>query len=278
MDGGDAAMTTVRTGTSGYTYPEWKGAFYPGKLPASRMLAYYGERFSAVEINYTFRRLPTVKALEAWAAATPVHFAFALKAPQRITHFSRLVSIDEPVRLFCDVARTLGPKLGPLFFQLPPTFKKETARLAATLDVVPHDMRCAFEFRHPSWFADDVYDVLRTHNAALCVADNDEGATPAVATADWGYLRLRAVEYSDGDLRRWIRVVRKVGAGWRDAFVFFKHEDSASGPRLAARFGALAGRRSPHGGAKATSDPHGRGSLHRFARPESRASVNPRRR
>ena len=271
-------MTTVRAGTSGYTYPEWKGAFYPAKLPASKMLAYYAERFSAVEINYTFRRLPTEKALEAWAAATPADFLFVLKAPQRITHFARLVSIDEPVRLFCDAGRTLGPKLGPLFFQLPPTFKKETARLAATLKVVPRTMRCAFEFRHPSWFADDVYDVLRRRNAALCVADNEDGATPAVATADWGYLRLRAVDYSDEDLRRWVRVMRKVGAGWRDAFVFFKHEDSASGPRLAARFAAVAGRRSPHGGAPTAVDPQGRGPLHRFARPGSRASVNPRRR
>jgi uncharacterized protein YecE (DUF72 family) len=233
-------MTTLRVGTSGYTYPEWKGAFYPANLPAAKMLAYYGERFSTVEVNYTFRRMPTAKALGAWSAATPEHFAFVLKAPQRITHFARLANVDDPVRFFCDTARTLGSKLGPLFFQLPPTFKKDVARLAETLYVVPPDLRCAFEFRHESWFADDVYDVLRARNAALCIADNEEGSTPAVATADWGYLRLRAVEYSDGDLARWVTVARDVGARWRDAFVFFKHEDSASGPRLAGRFEALA--------------------------------------
>jgi uncharacterized protein YecE (DUF72 family) len=237
-----AAMTTVvRVGTSGYNYPEWKGAFYPGDLPAAKMLAYYAERFSTVEVNYTFRRMPTAKAIAGWAAATPDTFVFVLKAPQRITHFARLANVDEPVRFFCDTARALGVKLGPLFFQLPPTLKKETARLADTLYMVPPDQRCAFEFRHPSWFADDVYEVLRGRNAALCIADNEEGATPAVATADFGYLRLRAVEYSDADLARWAATVREAGRDWRDAFVFFKHEDSASGPALARRFEGLVG-------------------------------------
>jgi uncharacterized protein YecE (DUF72 family) len=271
-------MTTVRPGTSGYTYPEWKGAFYPAHLPTTRMLHYYGERFSAVEVNYTFRRMPTVKAVKGWAAATPADFVFALKVPQRITHFARLLDVDEPMRLFCDTARTLGRKLGPLLFQLPPTFEKETARLATTLDGVPPAIRCAVEFRHPSWFADDVYRVLRTRNAALCIADNEDGSTPAVSTADWGYLRLRAVEYSDDDLARWVTVMRGVGPKWRDAFVFFKHEDSASGPRLAARFGELVRRESPHAGTPARSDPQGRGPSQRFATSKSRASVNPRRR
>jgi uncharacterized protein YecE (DUF72 family) len=271
-------MTKVRAGTSGYTYPEWKGSFYPSDLPTSKLLAYYGERFSAVEINYTFRRMPTVKAVEGWARATPPSFRFALKAPQRITHFARLLDADDSVRLFCDTARVLGRKLGALFFQLPPTFKKETDRLAATLDVVPRDLRCAVEFRHPSWFDDDVYEVLRARNAALCIADNEDGATPAVATADWGYLRLRAVDYSDDDLAGWVGVMREVGARWREAFVFFKHEDSASGPRLAARFGELAARPSPDEARLGRGDHHGRGRSHRFARPRSRASVNPRRR
>ncbi len=234
-------MTAVRVGTSGYTYPEWKGSFYPSDLPAAKMLAYYAERFSTVEVNYTFRRMPTAKALAGWAAATPAAFTFVLKAPQRITHFARLANVDEPLRVFSDTARTLGPKLGPLFFQLPPTFKKETGRLAETLYLLPPDLRCAFEFRHPSWFADDVYEILRARNAALCIADNQEGSTPAVATADFGYLRLRAVEYADADLARWVATARTVGAGWRDAFVFFKHEDSASGPALARRFAASLG-------------------------------------
>jgi uncharacterized protein YecE (DUF72 family) len=178
--------------------------------------------------------MPTAKALAGWAAATPERFIFILKAPQRITHFARLANVDETLRMFSDVARTLGPKLGPLFFQLPPTFKKETGRLAETLYLIPPDQRCAFEFRHPSWFADDVYEMLRARNAALCIGDNEDGSTPAVATADFGYLRLRAVEYADADLARWAATVREVGAGWRDAFVFFKHDGDA--PRLAAAF------------------------------------------
>jgi uncharacterized protein YecE (DUF72 family) len=232
-------MTAVRVGTSGYNYPEWKGTFYPVDLPAAKMLAYYAERFSTVEVNYTFRRMPTAKAIAGWVAATPATFTFVLKAPQRITHFARLANVDEPVRFFCDTARTLGAKLGPLFFQLPPTFKKDTGRLAEALYLIPPDQRCAFEFRHPSWFADDVYEVLRARNAALCIADNEEGATPAVSTADFGYLRLRAVEYSDADLARWVATVRDAGRGWRDAFVFFKHEEAASGPALARRFEVL---------------------------------------
>jgi uncharacterized protein YecE (DUF72 family) len=235
------AMTAVRVGTSGYTYPEWKGSFYPLELPASKMLAYYGERFSTVEVNYTFRRMPTAKTLAGWAGATPARFIFVLKAPQRITHFARLANVDEPVRFFADTARALGPKLGPLFFQLPPTLKKETGRLADTLYQLPPDVRCVFEFRHPSWFADDVYEVLRARNAALCIADNEEGATPVVVTADFGYLRLRAVEYTDADLGRWVQTIHEKGGGWGDAFVFFKHEESASGPALARRFETLLG-------------------------------------
>jgi uncharacterized protein YecE (DUF72 family) len=237
-----APVTTVRVGTSGYNYPEWKGAFYPADLSASKMLGYYAERFSTVEVNYTFRRMPTAKVLAGWMAATPETFTFVLKAPQRITHFARLGNVGEPVRFFCDTARTLGRRLGPLFFQLPPTFKKDAGRLAQTLALIPADQRCAFEFRHPSWFADDVYEALRARNAALCIADNEDGATPAVSTADFGYLRLRAVEYSDTDLARWVATLRDTGGDWRDAFVFFKHEEAATGPALARRFEALLGR------------------------------------
>jgi uncharacterized protein YecE (DUF72 family) len=161
---------------------------------------------------------------------------------------------------------------------LPPNLKKDLPRLEAFLEILPRRWQAAIEFRHPSWFADAVYRVLRARNAALCVADNENGATPAVPTADWGYLRLRAVEYSDDDLAGWIAVMRDVGARWRDAFVFFKHEDSASGPRLAARFAELAGATSPHEGSRRRSTPHRRGPSHRFVPPPSRASVNPRRR
>lgn len=235
----------VRVGTSGYNYPEWKGRFYPRDLPAAKMLAYYAERFSTVEINATFYRMPVAKTLAGWAAATPDAFAFVLKAPQRITHFARLIDVDGPVRAFCDVATTLGARLGPLFFQLPPNFKKDTGRLADLLVLLPPGCRAAFEFRHASWFSDDVYERLRARNAALCVADTEDGATPAVATADWGYLRLRAAQYSDEDLARWVGTIRDLRATWSDAFVFFKHEDSGRGPALAQRLLKLGGLEGP---------------------------------
>jgi uncharacterized protein YecE (DUF72 family) len=200
------------------------------------MLAYYVERFTTVEINATFYRMPNAKTVAGWGAAAPAGFTYVLKAPQRITHFARLRGVDEPLRYFCDAARTLGDRLGPLLFQLPPNFKKATDRLGEVLALVPHGFRVAFEFRHESWFDDEVYALLRARNAALCVADTEEGTTPAIATADFGYLRLRAVEYTDDELRRWIATIDTIGAGWRDAYVFFKHEDSGSGPALARRF------------------------------------------
>jgi uncharacterized protein YecE (DUF72 family) len=188
------------------------------------MLAYYVERFTSVEINATFYRMPSAKTVEGWAAAAPAGFTYVLKAPQRITHFGRLLDVDEPLRYFCDAARTLGDRLGPLLFQLPPNFKKAADRLSTLLAIMPDGFRVAFEFRHESWFDDEVYALLRSRNAALCIADTEEGTTPAVATADFGYLRLRAVEYSDDDLKNWIAKIDQVGGGWRDAYVFFKHE------------------------------------------------------
>ena len=229
----------VRVGTSGYNYPEWKGSFYPTDMKPARMLPYYAERFSTVEINATFYRMPTATTVEGWAKAVPEAFTFVLKAPQRITHFARLKNVGDSVRFFCDTARTLGGRLGPLFFQLPPSFKKDVSRLGDLLDLLPPDLRAAFEFRHASWFDDEVYARLRGRNAALCIADNEEGSTPAVATADWGYLRLRAVQYTDAQLAEWIGTMRRIGAGWRDAFVFFKHEEAGTGPALARRFEAL---------------------------------------
>ena len=223
----------IRVGTSGYNYPEWRGHFYPADLPQKAMLAYYAERFRTVEINASFYRMPTEPAVASWAAATPPPFVFTLKAPQRITHMKRLVDVDDPVRRFTDVAVTLGPKLGPLFFQLPPNFKKETSRLAALLALLPPGLRSAFEFRHPSWFAEDVYDVLRARDAALCIADTEAGTTPDVATASWGYLRLRDAGYTDDELDRWAASVQR--AAWRDAYVYFKHEEEAKGPALASR-------------------------------------------
>ena len=205
------------------------------------MLAYYVERFTTVEINATFYRMPSAKTVEGWGAAAPAGFTYVLKAPQRITHFGRLLDVDEPLRYFCDAARTLGDRLGPLLFQLPPNFKKAADRLGKLLAIMPDGFRVAFEFRHESWFDDEIYALLRSRNAALCIADTEEGTTPVVATADFGYLRLRAVEYSDDDLKHWIATIDQVGGGWRDAYVFFKHEDSGSGPALARRFLALRG-------------------------------------
>ena len=203
------------------------------------MLAYYVERFTTVEINATFYRMPSAKTVAGWGTAAPAGFTYVLKAPQRITHFGRLRGVDEPLRYFCDAARTLGDKLGPLLFQLPPNFKKAVDRLGEVLAIMPDGFRVAFEFRHESWFDDEVYGLLRARNVALCIADTEEGSTPAVATADFGYLRLRAVQYTDDDLTSWIATIDRVGAAWRDAHVFFKHEDSGSWPALARRFMAL---------------------------------------
>jgi uncharacterized protein YecE (DUF72 family) len=229
----------VRIGTSGWNYTEWRGSFYPKDMKPAGMLAYYAERFSTVEVNNTFYRMPTVKAVEGWAATVPARFTFVLKAPQRITHFARLRGVDELVHDFCETARRLGPRLGPLLFQLPPNFKGDAGRLADLLAVLPADVRAAFEFRNASWFTDEVYARLAERNAALAIADNDDGATPAVATADWGYLRLRATGYDDDGLRGWLATMRRIGERWRDAFVFFKHEDEGTGPALGARLAKL---------------------------------------
>ena len=231
----------VRVGTSGYNYAEWKGTFYPADLSAAKMLPYYAARFPTVEINATFYRMPTTKTLAGWAAATPEPFVLALKAPQRITHFARLRSVDDPVRFFCDTARTLGPKLGPLLFQLPPNFKKDLERLGQTLALLPPDLRCAFEFRHDSWLADDVYDLLRGRNAALCIADSTTASTPLVATADFGYLRLRDEGYTEADLARWAETIRGYGDRWGEAFVSFKHEESGIGPAFARKLAEILG-------------------------------------
>jgi uncharacterized protein YecE (DUF72 family) len=229
----------VLVGTSGYNYPEWKGTFYPEKLPAAKMLAYYAQRLPAVEINYTFYRMPNAKTVAAWAETTPPEFTFVLKAPRRITHDSRLKFVDKPLAYFCETAASLGPKLGPLLFQLPPNFKKDIDRLRYVLPLIPAGLRCAFEFRHPSWFSVEVYEVLRAHNVALCIADTEEATTALVVTADFGYFRLRDEGYKKEDVERWAAKVQELGQGWRDAFVFFKHEESGIGAKLALQFKEL---------------------------------------
>ena len=206
----------VLAGTSGFSYKEWKGSFYPEDLPAEHMLAYYSARLPAVEINNTFYRMPKPSMLEGWAAQVPAEFRFILKASQRITHRKRLQEAGDDVAYFFQTASTLGERLGPTLFQLPP---KAPA---------------AFEFRHASWFEEDVYSALRAHGSALCIAEDEELATPLVATASWGYLRLRRQDYDDAAVAGWAEKVR--AQPWSEAFVFFKHEDAGSGPKLAAEF------------------------------------------
>jgi uncharacterized protein YecE (DUF72 family) len=227
----------LRVGTSGFAYKEWKGAFYPADLPAAEMLAYYGQRFPTVEINNTFYRLPTEEGLRPWAEAVPQAFTFAFKAPQTITHRKRLREVDDPTGHLFRVLEVLGPRLGPVLFQLPPNFKKDLPRLEAFLPLLPAEARVAFGFRNPSWYDDDLYDLLREHRRALCVEEDAEGCTPLVRTADWGYLRLRRGVYEDADLAEWVTRIRD--QGWSDAHVYFMHEDTATGPRFAQRLEEL---------------------------------------
>jgi uncharacterized protein YecE (DUF72 family) len=229
-------------GTSGFAYNEWKGPFYPADLPDGRMLHYYGERFGAVEINNTFYRMPKAAVLEGWTAEVPPGFRFVLKASQRITHYQRLKQTDDSLGYLLEVAGALGGRLGALLFQLPPHLKKDFARLRDFLAQLPPTTRAAFEFRHASWFDDEVFGLMRDHQVALCIAEaEDDLEVPFVSTADWGYVRLRLPEYTDADLAAW---AARVGEqAWGDAFVFFKHEDAGKGPMFADRFLRLAGAR-----------------------------------
>jgi uncharacterized protein YecE (DUF72 family) len=230
----------LKVGTSGFSYKEWKGSFYPEDLPAKEMLSYYSSRLPAVEINNTFYRMPQQSLLENWKSQVSEGFRFSLKAPQRITHFKRLKEAEDEVKYFLDTASVIGDSLGVVLFQLPPNMKKDLERLETFLDQLPRDVRAAFEFRHPSWFDDDVLAVLRKTNRALCVSDTDElPASHIDATADWGYLRLRRVEYDKAALSSWVDRIEE--QKWSETFVFFKHEDEGTGPRLAAEFIELAG-------------------------------------
>ena len=229
----------LRAGSSGFSYKEWKGPFYPQKLTSKDMLGYYAERLSTVEINSSFYRMPKRQVLEGWANQVPDDFMFVLKASRRITHSSRLKeSSYESVEYLWSVATALGPHLGPILFQLPPNLKKDLDRLVAFLDVLPEGLRAAFEFRNPSWFDEDVLSALRDAGHALCLADVDDSDSPElVSTTDWGYLRLRRADYSDESLKAWRAIIE--AQSWTEAFVFFKHEDDGAAPRLAARLLAL---------------------------------------
>jgi uncharacterized protein YecE (DUF72 family) len=222
-------------GTSGYNYPEWKGVFYPTDLSSAKMLPYYAARLPTVEINYTFYRIPNEKIVAGWDAQTPPRFKLTLKAPRRITHDQRLRDCGELVKSFCRTAGTLGPKLGALLFQLPPTFKKDLAIFDAFLADLPPAAPAAFEFRHPSWLDDEVFSRLRERRAALCVADSEKLSTPVVVTADFAYFRLRDEGYGDGDLIRWAETIKASTAKCTDVFVYFKHEERGMGPEFARK-------------------------------------------
>jgi len=230
-------MTRILTGMSGYAYKEWKPDFYPAKLPADGFLGHYAARFPTVEINNTFYRMPRDNVLQDWAGQVPDGFSFCLKASRRITHDNRLTEIDSLLEFVLRGAAVLGPKRGPMLFQLPPNMKKDIARLEAFLALLPAGCRTALEFRHASWFAEDVYDLLRKRDVALVVTEQEDWTGPVTKTAPWGYVRLHRSGYTDESLMRWRDTI--VAQDWDEAFVFFKHEEEIAGPPIGLRFQAL---------------------------------------
>jgi uncharacterized protein YecE (DUF72 family) len=225
----------LHVGTSGYSYKEWKGNFYPKDLAAGEMLGYYATKLHAVEINNTFYRLPRANVVESWSKQVPEDFRFAIKASRRITHIKRLKNTMDETEYLIRTTSALGDRLGVILFQLPPNLPKDVARLRAFLDLLPLGTRAAFEFRHPSWFDEDVYECLRGEDCAICIADTEENSdTEIIATASWGYLRLRKPTYRKPELLKWLQAIGS--QTWEEAFVFFKHEDEGAGPKQAARF------------------------------------------
>jgi len=222
-------------GTSGFSYPAWRGPFYPDGLPPRRMLEHYADVFRAVEINNTFYRMPAPALLETWAAQTPPAFRFALKAPQQITHRLRLRDATGPMRELVRRCAALGDRLGPILVQLPPNLKADLPRLESFLAGLPPATIAAIEFRHPSWFQDDTWTMLRAHGATLCVAQSDDLDTPVVATAPVGYVRLRRDDYAEAELAAWATRQRAVPE-WRQVYVFLKHDEAGRAPALARQF------------------------------------------
>jgi uncharacterized protein YecE (DUF72 family) len=224
-------MATLYAGTSGFAYPAWKPGFYPAKSPANQFLKYYAQRLNSVEINYTFRRLPSASTLENWVAQTAAGFVFAVKANMRITHILRLKNAAEATELFL---KTIDPlrsarRLGPILFQLPPAMKCDVGLLRGYLDLLPADLRYAFEFRHASWLVEEVYDALRQRNVSLCVAESEKLEVPQVITADFVYYRLRKPQYTADDVTGIVTRSKEVLAGGRDLYLMFKHEESPEG-------------------------------------------------
>lgn len=241
------AAMNILVGTSGWSYKEWKGSFYPPKLPAEEMLRFYADRFPAVEVNNSFYRIPSERVLAGWADQVPESFRFVLKASRRVTHNNRLTDPDGSLAYFLRAINPLGPRLGPTLFQLPPTFQKDIDRLRTFLAMLPRHWVAALEFRHPSWFAEEVYDLLRGRDVALVAVDEDEGegaGSPLVPTASWGYLRLRRMNYDLPRLDEWAHRIK--ATEWKEAYVFLKHEDgSPAGPAAAAQMGEILAKTSP---------------------------------
>jgi uncharacterized protein YecE (DUF72 family) len=229
--------TEIRIGASGFSYKEWLGHFYPAKLAGAKMLAYYAERLPTVEINYTFRRMPKASTFEGWVEKTPPNFRFALKASQRITHFDRLRGTKSALDYFIEVAGALQERLGPVLFQLPPDLPRDDGLLSDFLDEIAGRVRAAFEFRNRSWFNDRVLEILRTRQAALCIAESEKLSSPVECTAPFAYLRLRNETYDDAGLELWASRIRGLAQQAREIYVFFKHESAA--PDLANRLTAM---------------------------------------
>jgi uncharacterized protein YecE (DUF72 family) len=223
-------------GTSGYSFKEWKGPFYPADLKDDGMLGFYSSRFPTVEINNTFYRLPKETVLLEWAAQVPEQFTFAVKASQRITHYARLKEESaDLVDYLLKTTSALGSRLGPILFQLPPNLKKDVNRLRGFLGLLPSDRRYVFEFRHESWFDDEVFTALRERDVAMCVAEQGDFKCPVVSTATWGYLRLHRLDYDEAALVEWAKCV--AGQSWTEAYVYFKHDEGiGSGPPAVASF------------------------------------------
>jgi uncharacterized protein YecE (DUF72 family) len=223
-------MPALFSGTSGFAYTSWKPDFYPEKLPAKKFLSYYATRLNAVEVNYTFRRLPSASTLENWVTDTPAGFVFPLKAHMRLTHILRLKPSEFTEVFFkaIDPLRT-ARRLGPVLFQLPPALKCDEKLLADFLATLPGGVRCAFEFRHTSWLTDAVYALLEKHGVALCLAESEKLVIPKVMTSNFVYSRLRMPEYSPEDRKEIAARVEEVLASGRDAYVFFKHEETPAG-------------------------------------------------
>jgi len=230
--------TRFHVGTSGFSYDEWKPAFYPDDLKKDAMLPFYAERLRAVELNNTFYRMPSAKMTATWRAQVPEGFRFAVKASQKLTWTQKLKDCGELLSVLWKVLEPLGDSLGCVFYQVPKWVKKDVGVLRGFLALQKAGVKVAFEFAHASWFEDDAFAALKERDAALVVSDKDDAPPPVIAdTATWAYLRLRRAVYTDDDLRRWRDGLREKRL--HEAFVFFKHEDSCAGPALAQRFAAL---------------------------------------